>query len=245
MYRPFATSPEQDAVLDAALARAVAAGPRGVCVLDVDGCLMDTRHRQVHIFRAFAEATDRWVLAGITVDAFVDRDLRRTMENAGATAAEAAAWYPELRTFWGERFFDDHHVELDAAMPGAARFVRALHAAGGRVAYLTGRHATMRPATARCFRRYGLPIDDRASFFDKPDPRTEDHVHKVAQFDAIAALGEVVVCMDNEPINTNLLHDRFPTATSVFVDSDCSDRGVVVYGHVPRIHGFLRTTDRR
>jgi hypothetical protein len=245
MYQPFHRSPEQDATLDRVLARVRHVGARAVCVLDVDGCLMDTRHRQLHILRCWAEATGRYAVSKVGVEHFVDRDLARTLVYAGVPEAEATAWFRELRAFWAERFFDDEHVAYDAPFPGAARFLAEVAATGATLVYLTGRNTSMRPAGERSFRQAGFPLGKNAYFLDKPDPRTEDHLHKVAYFDAIAAVGEVALTMDNEPLNINLLADRFPDALNVWLASDRSDRPIEPHAHLPVIRGFLRTSDLR
>lgn len=242
MYDPFHRSPAQDATLDAVIA-AVASVQNAVCVLDVDGCLMDTRYRQLHIFRAWAEATGNYAAASVQPEHFVDRNLVHTLVHAGIPEATATAWFKDLRSFWSDRFFDDEHVVFDAPFPGAARFLDALVASGATLVYLTGRHTSMRDFSEASFRMAGFPLGRRAFFMDKADPRTEDHVHKVACFDAIAALGQVAFAIDNEPLNINLLADRFPEAIAVFLASDQSDRAVRPHSHLPTIRGFLRTTD--
>lgn len=239
-YEPFRVSPAQDAELDALIALA---RPGAVFALDVDGCLTDTRWRQLHILQAWAEATGNFAVATVRPEHFSDRNLVRTLENAGIDPDRAAAWQSQLRPFWGDRFFDDHHVEFDAPMPGAARFLAALHDAGAVLVYLTGRHTSMRPAGERMFRRHGFPLGRRAWFMDKPDPQVEDHVHKLACYDALGRLGDVVAAMDNEPINVNQFADHFPRARVVFVATDCSDRGIVPHAHFGVVHGFLRTSD--
>ena len=243
MYDTFHRSAAQDATLDAVLERVAFVGQNAVCVLDIDGCLMDTRYRQLHILRAWAEYSGNYAVVGVRPEHFVDRSLVHTLLHAGIPEATARDWHKELRHFWAERFFDDEHVAYDAPFPGVARFLDGLASTGATLVYLTGRHTSMRDFGEASFRMAGFPLGGRAFFMDKADPRTEDHVHKVGCFDAIAELGEVAFTIDNEPININLLADRFPSALSVFMASDQSDRAVRPHAHLPTIRGFLRTTD--
>lgn len=232
MYTPWRTSKAQDGVLDKAIARAAG----GTVLLDIDGCLCDTRGRQLHIFHAWGELTGDRAASAVTLEHFTDRDLKRTWIAAGGDPATVNATYDAFRTFWWERFFDDVHVGLDRVMPGAARFVHALTATGAQLVYLTGRNRGTRAASEAWFRRYGFPLEG-AIIADKPDAAVSDLAHKTQTLAGI--VGPVHVTFDNEPENSNLFADKFPTAYNVFVETD-SGKGEP-YPHLPRIHGFLRT----
>ena len=82
-YSPFETSPEQDALLDEIVSHAGTTGAQGVGVFDLDGCLFDTRPRQVHIFREFASQTGALDLYAVKAESFKDWDLGNTLRNAG------------------------------------------------------------------------------------------------------------------------------------------------------------------
>jgi len=81
-YAPFESSPGQDALLDQIIAHATTAGSNGVGVFDLDGCLFDTRPRQVKIIREYASIHDALDLYCIREEHFTDWSLATTMRNA-------------------------------------------------------------------------------------------------------------------------------------------------------------------
>ncbi|MFN7147079.1 MAG: HAD hydrolase-like protein, partial [Myxococcota bacterium] len=96
-YAPLQWS-EEDAGLLAridTLARERGAGH--VAVFDLDGCLFDTRPRQVQIFRELAARNGFDVLYRVTTDHFVDWSLRSTLANAGVAPEWTEANYDVIR----------------------------------------------------------------------------------------------------------------------------------------------------
>ena len=75
-YQPLASSPDQDEVLAAIEERAE---PGAVCVFDLDGCLFDTRYRQVHLYAQLGALIDAPCLARVRVDHFQDWDPAATL----------------------------------------------------------------------------------------------------------------------------------------------------------------------
>ena len=118
-YSPFAASPEQDALLDQMIARAASEGGGGVGVFDLDGCLFDTRPRQVHIIREFACQHNALELYGVEADHFKDWDLGNTLRNMGLGESRISEVLDDLKKFWFDRFFSSRYVNFDHAMPGA------------------------------------------------------------------------------------------------------------------------------
>lgn len=212
--------------------------PGTVAILDLDGCLFDTRPRQLQIFKAYAEISNQPSLHAITVEHFRDRSLAHTLRAAGCDPMLA----PDLERFWWERFFDPALLACDAPLPGSARFVRELHARGAHVVYLTGRHASMAPATREALTRCGFPLGERATLVHKGDPEEADEAFKARALDALDAWGRVVAAFDNEPVNVNLFADRWPEAVSVWVHTDHSSTDTL-RPQVVELRGFLRTTD--
>ncbi|MCK6504825.1 hypothetical protein L6R53_15715 [Myxococcota bacterium] len=241
-YAPFATSPEQDAVLDRLRARP---RPGDVAVLDLDGCLFDNRWRQVQILQEYAGHRDLPELYGVRVEHFRDWSLSRTLLQAGVDPDRVHALRDDLRAFWAERFFDGDYVGLDHPMPGAVRLVRALLGAGAHPVYLTGRDRGMHDGTARALARCGFPAPgEAATLLTKPDPAVADEAWKADALGQVCAMGTPTVFLDNEPVNVNLFHDRFPAALVVFVSTDHSFRPDRPHPALPAIRGFLRTDDR-
>ena len=237
-YRIFFRELAQDVVLNDVVARSEV---DTVSILDLDGCLFDTRFRQIAILRAWAERTGEWRYAQVTPDHFVDRDLAATVQRAGVPAQVATRDIASLRAFWLERFFDDTHLLCDPPLPGAAAFTRELRSHGATVVYLTARHSNMRPATELALQRFDFPWDTSTHLITKDDPAQSDEDFKRGALEHIATLGRVTVALDNEPANVNLFADRFPDALTVRVDTDCGTEGPLREG-IREIRGFLRTT---
>lgn len=240
-YDPLHTSPENTALLDRAIAHATGQGPEAVAVLDLDGCLFDTRPRQVRIFREYAEQHDAPALARVREEHFVDWSLGRTVTTAGLPEAWRQAHLGPLRAFWEARFFTSEYVTFDHAMPGSVAFVRALHAAGVHVVYLTGRDATMRAGTEVALRHFGFPYATaRATLLTKPNAQLDDTEFKDRALDHVETLGRVVLYLDNEPANVNMYRRRHPDALVVFVETDHSPRPDEPDPAIPWLRSFVR-----
>lgn len=239
-YDPFYQSEEQSDVLARMLEIAQNAGAGGVSVFDLDGCLFDTRPRQVHIFRELGSQAGFPELYEVETSHFQDWDLKRTLLNAGIAEERAEELNPLVREFWWNRFFTSEYVLYDNAMPGAAQFVGDVAELGGFVVYLTGRDETMRAGTEEALRRFGFPIDgDRARLVVKPDFDMDDTAFKAQALVDIATLGLPGLFFDNEPSNVNHFQDAFPDADVVFVATDHSGKPVTPYEQIHRIRGFL------
>ena len=239
-WAPLHTSPEQAAVLAAVLDRARATGPGHVAVFDLDGCLFDTRQRQVHILREYGARQDVLPLFRVHVDHFVDWHLPSTLRRAGVPAEVISTHKEPLLRFWWDRFFASDYQLYDEAMPGAVQLVRAVHEAGLFCVYLTGRHHDLRPGTEQSFRRFGFPYDiERTRLITKPHIDDDDTQYKRDALAEIHTLGEPVLFLDNEPSNVNAFADDCPDALVVHLKTDHSPRPVRPYAHLPSLFGFL------
>ena len=240
-YSPFESSPEQDVLLDSIEATASEHGAGGVGVFDLDGCLFDTRSRQVHIFREFASKAGALELYSVEAKHFKDWDLGNTLRNAGVSASCISNVLDELKTFWFDRFFTSRYVSFDHAMPGAVDLVQRCRAKGLKIVYLTGRDETMRAGTEGSLRGFGFPLDGQeCRLMVKPDFETDDTEFKDAALLAIAKMGQPVLFMDNEPANVNKFKDRYPEAQVVFVETDHSPRPDEPYEGLPWLRSFSR-----
>ena len=84
-----------------------------------------------------------------------------------------------------------------------------------------------RSGTEASLRAWGFPYDvDRTTLLVKPDFRQDDTAFKEAALEIVAALGHVVLYLDNEPSNVNLFRRRHPEALVVFVETDHSPKPV-------------------
>jgi hypothetical protein len=239
-YAPLDATPESRALVARILARAREHGPGHVAVLDLDGCLFDTRPRQVRIFRELATTHGLTPLYQVRDEHFVDWSLTTTMRNAGLSETFVTEHADTVRQWWAARFFTSAYVEYDHAMPGAPALVRALHAAGIHVVYLTGRDQTMRAGTERSLRAWGFPYDvERTTLLTKPTFEMDDTEFKHSALDHVGTLGTVTLYMDNEPANVNLFSRVHPESLVVFVETDHSPRPDEPDAHLPWLRSFL------
>lgn len=240
-YDPLHLSAENDARLDEILAHARRARAGAVAVFDLDGCLFDTRPRQVQILRVFASREGLPELYRVNVDHFHDWSLRATLVRAGLDAAWVEVVYPRLRRWWERTFFTSEYVVYDHAMPGAAALVREVHEAGLQVVYLTGRDVGMAPGTEASLRRFGFPFaTERVTLLTKPDHRVDDTTFKEQALVGVDRMGEVVLYLDNEPANVNLYRRLHPGALVVFVETDHSPRPDEPDPGIPWLRSFVR-----
>lgn len=235
-----AHSDAQEAILAAALSRAAAASPAGVVVLDLDSTLLDNRPRQARILQDYGRIAGLPALLGARPEHWQGWDLAVALGNAGLSAAEVAAHAAPARRFWAEWFFTSAYCRLDAAIPGAAAFARALARAGARLAYVTGRPARMRDGTLHVLRRDGFPLPDGdgVRLLMRDDLALDDDAWKEVAAARVERIGPVVAAFDNEPAHVNLYARRWPGALVVHVDTDHSARPIAVLPGVPAIADF-------
>lgn len=232
---------EHGALVERIVVHARTHGEGHVAVLDLDGCMFDTRPRQVHIFRELASQRGLEGLYRVEVDHFRDWSLRNTLANAGLDDAWIDAHHDAVRAWWEQRFFTSAYVLHDHAMPGAAAMVRGIHEAGVHVVYLTGRDESMRAGTEESLRRWGFPYDaERATLLVKPTFDMDDTTFKEAALATVAQLGDVVLYLDNEPANVNLFRRTHPAALVVFVETDHSPKPIEPDPEIPWLRSFVR-----
>jgi predicted secreted acid phosphatase len=232
----------QASILEAALARAAAAAPRGVVVFDLDSTLLDNRPRQARILREYGARAGLPALAGVGPAHWTSWDLGEAMLNAGLTPGQAARHLGPAYRFWADRFFTSAYCRDDEPVPGAPAFVRAVAEAGAVLVYLTGRPRSMRAGTLSAFRRCGLPLPDaeRVRLLMKPDASFGDDEWKSVAAALVSDIGPVVAAFDNEPAHVNVYAATWPEALCVHLDTDHSSREVEVVARVPSIADFRR-----
>ncbi len=222
---PRASSTEAEAlfarILDRCGARSALGPP--VLVLDLDGTLMDNRPRTAAILRDLgefwsdrhpAEAASLRTAAPERLAYLLSDSLRRLDVRDGPLVAEATE-------YWRSRFFTDDDLRHDTALAGAVGFVRACHAAGATVVYLTGRDLPMMGVgTFASLRSLGFPLGVAGvEIILKPDAQMADEAFKRMVAPTLARVGEVVASFDNEPANCNLFLEAYAHADIVFVDT--------------------------
>ena len=241
MY-PRLSSADQSALLKAVVARCIhdAEAATPAVVFDLDGTLMDNRPRTCAILRELGlelekrepEIAARLVGANPEALAYLLSD---TLERLGVHRTDLVA---EAQVFWRERFFADHHLKYDVALPGAVAFARACYDAGGVLVYLTGRDLPlMGIGSFQSLRDLGFPIGvPGTELVLKPDASMADEAFKREMAPKLARVGKVVAAFDNEPANCNIFLGHYPHAASVLVDTQhmpgapAIDAGVRVVG---------------
>jgi hypothetical protein len=222
---PRLSSADQTALLNAIVARCVhdASAPTPAVVFDLDGTLMDNRPRTSAILRELGEtlAHREPEIAARLADAKPEALaylLTDTLDRLGVHRTDLVA---EAQVFWRERFFADHHLKFDVALPGAVEFAQACYDAGGVLVYLTGRDLPlMGIGSFQSLRDLGFPIGvPGTELVLKPDASMPDEAFKRAMAPKLARVGKVVAAFDNEPANCNIFLDHYPHAASVLVDT--------------------------
>jgi hypothetical protein len=228
---------DQPAILTAALERARAAAPHGVAVFDLDSTLLDNRPRQARIFQEYGRAAGLDALCAAAPWHFVGWDLEAALRAAGLPDGLVRAHAGRVHAFWEERFYTTDFCRHDLPIPGACDFVCAVRAAGARIAYVTGRPASMEEGTIEVLGRFGFPLPDGETvfLFMKPGEALHDDVWKTIARDAVDALGAVVLAFDNEPAHVNAYARAWRGALAIHVDTDDSGRPVAVDPGIPSI----------
>jgi hypothetical protein len=218
-------------------------------VLDMDSTLYEVSHRTFtiaqdwldHEGKKVSEST-RTALETCTPEDF-GYSLRDTFESLELDLNDERIQedLKDLRAFWFQHFFTDRYLSVDRPYEGTVAFVQALHAAGAKLVYLTGRvDAWMGKGTIANLRRDGFPINDsRAELVMKRDHEKEDRLHKQESFQTLAKRGTIIASFENEPQNIVAMHAVEPSAMHVFVDTVYSDHPA------QPIHGLYRVSHFR
>jgi hypothetical protein len=244
------THPNHEALHQSLVAtrRARQQGLLPIMVFDLDSTLYDNSGRHRAIFRAFVlEHGDEHP----SIADFGDRvgELAQAwhiVDRLRELGVRDEAGLARLDRYWADRFFSDDWIQHDAPMPGAVAYVRAVHALGAFIYYMTGRHVGgMHSTTVDNLVRDGFPIfDGGAALHMKPAFRMRDKEFKSQAVEHVRALvGEVVATFENEPGNSNLFLVSFPTALHVLIDSVHSPAAEAPHPDLYRIHDFAPGTD--
>jgi hypothetical protein len=217
----------------------VTALPGAVVVFDLDSTVLDNRPRQARILREFGEARGIPALAHAKSEHWVDWSIQRAMANAGLPANEVSRWAEDAKVFWRDRFFTSEYCRDDAAIAGARDYLAAVLAAGGFVAYCTGRHEPMRNGSVDSFKRLGYPLPGaRVQLIMKPVFELSDDDWKTEAYARLKQLGPVVAAFDNEPTHINGYRAGFPHAIVVHLATDDSGRPVTLSDGIVSIKDF-------
>jgi beta-phosphoglucomutase-like phosphatase (HAD superfamily) len=221
---------DQPHILAAALARARASAPRGVAVFDLDSTLIDNRPRQALILQDYGRTAGLPALLATRPEHVQGWDLDAALRNAGLPESLVSAHADRARQFWEERFFTSAFCRFDVPVAGAPAFVRAVRAAGARIAYVTGRPEPMEEGTLEVLGRFDFPLPDGETtwLFMKPGEALRDDAWKAIARDAVDALGPIALVFENEPAHVNAYARAWRRAFVVHLDTDHSGRPVEV-----------------
>jgi hypothetical protein len=230
-------------VLDRVLAT-VRAVPGAVVVFDLDSTVLDNRPRQARILREFGAARGHQRLLEAAPEHWTDWSITHAMGNVGLSTEDIERLGEDAKLFWRERFFTSEYCRDDEPISGARDYLHAVLAAGGIVAYCTGRHEAMRAGTVDNFARLGYPLPDSARVFllMKPVFELGDDDWKTEAYAHLRAIGPVVAAFDNEPTHVNGYRGGFPDAIAVHLDTDHSGRPVALAAGIVSVKDFARQT---
>lgn len=206
-----------------ARSRAKAGEPPPVVVFDLDGTLMDNRPRTAVILQELAHelraeshsAADLLAAARAEQLAYL---MTESLERLGVVDPKLVERASE---FWRARFFTDHYLRHDIALPGAVEFARACYDAGAIIVYFTGRDLPlMSLGSFQSLRDLGFPIGVVGTeLVCKPDAKIPDEAFKREEGPKLRRVGQVIATFDNEPGNCNAFLEMYPSAENVFVDT--------------------------
>jgi len=209
-----------------------------VVIFDLDSTLFSTRERSFFILTEAAKVYP--ALAPVLAKLHPRKMRWRFIEDIREAGLADDDLLQKIERFWMERFFTSAYLVHDRPMPGAVEYVRAVHDAGARICYLTGRDfPNMSRGTIDSLRRYGFAYGEAGvELIMKANFEQLDEEHKRDSMARVRALGHVVAAFDNEPELVNLFVDSFPDATVVLFDSMHSPTKVSPYASVRKIGAF-------
>lgn len=125
----------------------------------------------------------------------------------------------KLIEFWRARFFSNDYLHLDHPYEGAVDYILALHKAGAKISYLTGRDVQrMGEGTVKSLKQWGLPTEiEGAEVIMKP----QKGIVPDAEFkrDVLAKMAAPIWLFENEPKNIHLVAAECPHVRMVYFDS--------------------------
>ncbi|MBS2018702.1 MAG: haloacid dehalogenase-like hydrolase [Deltaproteobacteria bacterium] len=194
-----------------------------VVVFDLDGTLMDNRPRTLAILHELASELETEAHESASVLARARGEELAYL--LGDSLKRIGLEHPELvsraEAYWRDRFFSDHYLKHDVALPGAVEFARACYDAGAVLVYFTGRDLPlMGLGSFQSLRDLGFPIGVVGTeLVCKPDAKIPDEQFKREEGPKLRRVGRVVAAFDNEPGNCNAFVEITPEADVVFVDT--------------------------
>lgn len=188
-------------------------------LFDIDSTIMDTSPRNFAILKEAEKEMD--FLRGVSTSLSPESMGWNICSDVDAVRPLSSDEDKKLHNYWKERFFFDPWVRMDTPYPGIVSLLRWLSDAKKiPLVYLTGRdRLNMAKGTIEAFRHYGIPAGAGTSFLFKPSQDVDDLSFKEQALKDIAAMGTVVLAVENEPANANAMYHAFPTAKVALIDT--------------------------
>ena len=194
-----------------------------VVVFDLDGTLMDNRPRTAVILQELAKElrAEAHTAAEILEAAQAEQLAYLMTDSLAKMGIVDSALVDRASEFWKARFFTDHYLRHDVAVPGAVEFARACYEAGAILVYFTGRDLPfMSLGSFGSLRDLGFPIGVVGTeLVCKPDAKIPDEKFKRDEGPKLRRVGKVIAAFDNEPGNCNAFLEMCPEADVVFIDT--------------------------
>lgn len=219
------------------------AGRASVIIFDLDETLINSQPRTLRILTEFVSDERMARLFPKEMRRLKHLRLKDIRYYVSDTLADLGirneSLLKELEAYWAPRYFSSEYCTLDSPVSGAAAYVRAVHAAGATVVYLTGRdRPRMERGTLDNLDANGFPLDENTRLIMKPTKDLEDTVFKRSAFETIRTYGTIIGGFDNEPANVNALRDAFPDSEIVLLDTAHTRKPDVPYLDVQWIRDF-------
>jgi hypothetical protein len=219
-----------------------------VVLLDLDSTLYEVGPRTFKIMNEWVQSEDGQRFLGVHValselkESHIGYSIGDTFQAVGLDRYHPSVQegYESAKRFWLKRFFTSHYLTHDRPYLGAVEFVRKIHGLGVEVVYLTGRdEPNMGHGTRANLIRDGFPWDvERTHLLMKPSFGDSDIEFKRSAGHFVKSKGELIASFENEPMNVVALHDVFPDAMHIFVDTVCSQHKADPRNGLFRVSGF-------
>ncbi len=220
--------------LNDVLAKATAAGPKGLLVFDLDSTVFDNRPRQTRILREYGDKVGLPALSACEPRHWDSGwDLKAAMLACGLSPELTDTHYQDAKNFWGAHFFTSEYCVDDVEVPGAPQYLAAAVKTGAQVVYVTGRHEEMRAGSVKCMAKCNMPVPGgKVSLLMKPTLRESDDTYKVETHAKLAQMGTLIAAFDNEPTHANDYAKNFPDAIVIHLATDHSGRPVELLSRI-------------
>lgn len=221
-------------------------GQKSLVVFDLDSTLFDVSPRLERILLDFAAAPLNQKLFPEQVTLLKniktlrsDWGIKGALERVGLDGHHVE-FQEAIKDYWQKSFFSNHYLQFDNPYEGALEFVNSVERAGAEIAYLTGRDVErMGVGSEEIMRRWGFPLNDKASLVLKPHRSMDDAQFKTDWFIEADKKGySKIYFFENEPVNLHHLSQFCPHVEMIFFESTHAGKAEPPEA-LPRIMNFL------